>query len=116
MLIKATYVPINVSAGATNDMVWANMEVCNPYTRDTGINDNVGIGSPVVKVNLIVRDTGKPNVALAKRLKEAFTRIYLQPTEFEGVMEIVKKGGVEQMTFTVFDAAIPEPKAQLKAS
>ena len=116
MLMKATYIPVNVSAGVNKDIVWANMEVVNAYTRDTGIQGNVNVGSPCVKLNLVNRDTGKPNIELAKRLSEAFSRIYLQPVEFEGVMEVVKKAGIEQMSFVVFDAVIPEPKALAKSA
>lgn len=116
MLMKATYIPVNVSAGVNKDIVWASMEIVNPYTRDTGIQGNVSCGSPVVKLNLIDRDKGTPNIKLAERLRDAFSRIYLQPIEFEASMELVKKAGVEQMSFVVFDAVIPEPKQLPKSA
>lgn len=115
MLMKATYIPLNVSAGVNKDLVWSSMEIVNPYPRDTGIQGNISCGSPVVQLKLIDRNTGTPNVKLAERIQQLINHAYLQPVEFEGAMELVKKAGVEQMSFTVFDIVTPESKAQQKA-
>lgn len=106
-LIPAKYILLSVSAGTMEqkgkeDMPWASVEVANTEGKSTGVNGNVAYGSPVVKLKLIDRDTGLPNIVLGKKLEKA--ACYGQIVTFIGVYELVKKAGVEQMSFTIFDA------------
>lgn len=113
-----TYIVLNVSAGIVNEqgrdpIVYASVEVANIRGKDQSTNDRVSYGSPVLKLNLIDESTGKPNIELAKRLRHA--GVFGKPVTFEGIFEIAKKKGVEQMTFTIFDAQL-EHKPVAKAS
>lgn len=114
-----TYVVLSVSAGTIvdkesgNPIIWANVEVVNAHSTSNGRDGNVSYGSPRVKFNLVDRDTGKPNIQLAKRLEHA--KVYLQPVTFEGVFDVVKQKGEEKISFVIFDAQL-EAKPVAKAS
>lgn len=122
-LITAPYILLSVSAGTMEqkgkeDMPWASVEVANITGKSTGVNGNVAYGSPVVKLKLIDLDTGLPNIVLGKKLEAA--ACFGQIVNFVGTYELVKKAGVEQMSFTIFDAefnyqpatATPAPTAK----
>ena len=117
-MAKEIYVVLNVSAGNIIDrdtkepVVWANVEVVNSHVTDNGRDGNVSYGSPRVKLNLVDRDTGLPNLQLAKRLQHA--KCFLQPVEFEGTLGIVKQKGEEKMSFIIHDALL-EAKPAAKA-
>ena len=114
-----SYVVLSVSAGTIvdkdsgNPIVWANVEVVNAHSNSNGREGNVSYGSPRVKFNLVDRDTGKPNIQLAKRLEEASG--YLQAGTYEGVFDVVKQKGEEKISFVIFDAQL-EAKPVAKAS
>ena len=102
------YIVTGVSAGESFDndsktnIVWASVEVLNSRAKSTGRDGNVNYGSPRVKLKLVDEETGKPNIQLAKKLERA--GVYGQIVEFEGVFDVVKVKGEEQISFVIFDA------------
>lgn len=109
-MAKETYIVTNVSAGVINDkesgkpITWAKVECLNNHVTNNGRDGNVSYGSPRVSLNLIDRDTGLPNIELARKLQAA--NCYLQPVEFEGSIQVVKQKGEEKMSFVIFDALL----------
>ena len=112
---QTQFIVLHVSAGFMEDgTAYAGLEVINPYPKSTGIKGNIQYGSPAVKLKLVDRSTGKPNVELARKIEQAGA--YLQIVNFEGVWEVGKVKGIEQMTFTILDAEFPHLDINKKAS
>ncbi len=118
-MAKENYIVLAVSAGIMKEegrepMPYASVEVANIKAKDGSRDGRISYGSPVLKLNLIDEETGKPNIPLAERLAKA--GVYGQVVEFEGQFDIAKKRGVEQITFTIFDANLDYKPSQVKAS
>lgn len=118
-MAKDTFILLSVSAGIMEErgrdpMPYASIEVANIRAKDTGRDGRVSYGSPVLKLKLVDESTGKPNIQLAKALAKA--DCYGKPVEFEGVYELAKVKGVEQMTFTVLDAVLDAKPIAVKAA
>ena len=118
-MAQEKYILLNVSAGIMEEkgrdpMPYASVEVANCKAVDNSRDGRTSYGSPVVKLNLIDEETGKPNIPLARRLAAA--NLYGQAVNFHGTFGLAKKKGVEQVTFIIMDADTETKPAAVKAA